>query len=104
MAWGDAFAGYVAVDEDEPLEPDDLERAARAAELIGCASEADALWQRAVQECERIGDNEHAARCAYWLAMALMNRGDVAQVGGWSIRALCHWRRRWREMRSPATC
>ena len=87
MAWRAAFAGYVAVDKDEPLESDDLERAARAAELIGRAAEADALWQRAVHECERIGDNEHAARCAYWLGMALMNRGDVAQAGGWFARA-----------------
>ena len=50
MAWGDALARYLAVDEHEALAPADLERAARAAELMGRTAEADEMWQRAVQE------------------------------------------------------
>jgi DNA-binding CsgD family transcriptional regulator len=87
MAWGDALARYRAVDEREALAPVDLERAARAADLIGRPAESAELWQRAVQEAERIGETEHAARCAGWLGMALMNQGDMAQAGGWFARA-----------------
>ena len=75
MAWTEAYAGFCALDEHAPLESIDLERAARAAELVGRTSESDALWQRAVHESERIGDKEHAARCAFWLGMTLMNQG-----------------------------
>ena len=86
MAWGDALARYHAVDERQALAPVDLERAARAADLNGRPAESADLWQRAVQEAERIGDAEHAARCAGWLGMALMNQGDMAQAGGWFAR------------------
>jgi len=87
MAWTDAYAGYRAADEHAPLAAIDLEFAARAAELIGRTSDSDALWQRAVHESERIGDKEHAARCAFWLGMTLMNQGDIAQAGGWWARS-----------------
>jgi DNA-binding CsgD family transcriptional regulator/tetratricopeptide (TPR) repeat protein len=87
MAWGDAFRRYSAAEAAQPLDADDLECAARAAELAGRVLESEAFWQRAVHECERTGDNEHAARCAYWLGMALVNRGDMAQAGGWFARA-----------------
>jgi DNA-binding CsgD family transcriptional regulator len=87
MAWGDALATFRAVDEREPLAAVDLERAARAADLVGRPAEAVELWQRAVQESERIGEKEYAARCAGWLGMLLMNQGDMAQAGGWFARA-----------------
>src|SRR6476469_2805364 len=87
MAWADAYAGFCAVDERAPLDSIDLERAARAAELVGRPAESDALWQRAVHESVQTGDTERAARCAFWLGSALMQRGDIAQAGGWLARA-----------------
>ena len=87
MAWGDAFALFSGADEQGPLAPNDLECAATAAELMGRTSSADALWQRAVHEYERVEDNERAAKCAYWHGMSLMQRGDLAQAGGWFARA-----------------
>ena len=86
-AWADAYSGFCAADEQAPLDHVDLERAARAAELVGRPAESDALWQRAVNESARTGDTEHAARCAFWLGSALMQRGDIAQAGGWLARA-----------------
>ena len=87
MAWADALALFSGADEHESLGPDDLERAAKAAELTGRASRADALWQRAVHEYERIEDNERAAKCAFWQGLSFMQRGDIAQAGGWFARA-----------------
>jgi DNA-binding NarL/FixJ family response regulator len=87
MAWGDALARFGAADAHESLGPDDLERAAKAAELTGRTSNADALWQRAVHEYERIADNERAAKCAFWQGLSFMHRGDIAQAGGWFTRA-----------------
>ena len=88
MAWGDAFALFTDVDESSPLEPGDLDRAAQAAQLTGRTSDADRLWQRAVREYEQAGDNERAARCAHSLGMSFMQRGDMAQAGGWHARAV----------------
>jgi DNA-binding NarL/FixJ family response regulator len=87
MRWADARAHFTAADASAPLPPGDLEQAARAAQLLNRPAEADALWQRAVQEWERVGDHERAARSAQWLGMALMHRGDIAQSGGWYARA-----------------
>lgn len=87
MAWGDAYAQFVDADRDTPLAVDDLERAARAAQLIGRDSEVDRLWPRAIHESERTGDPDRAACNAFWLGMSLMNRGDLAQAGGWWARA-----------------
>ena len=45
------------------------------------------LWARAHHDCLRIDDPVGAARCALWLGLALMNRGEMAQGGGWFARA-----------------
>ena len=36
---------------------------------------------------ERAGDLDGAARCAFWLALLLLLRGEVARAGGWLARA-----------------
>ena len=71
----------------QPLEADDLERLAVAAHLVGRDDESTAAWERAHLECARLGDPDRAARCAAWLAIGLMLRGDMAQAGGWFARA-----------------
>jgi len=87
MAWAEACERYLVADHDEPLGPDDLERAANAAHLSGRDQEADALSQRAVHGYEEAGNPERAALDAWWLGMSLMQRGDMAQAGGWFARA-----------------
>ena len=84
QAWGDAYALLAA---GGPLEADDLERLAVAAYLLGRDEESAGAWERAHVECVRLGDPDRAARCAVWLAIALMLRGDIAQAGGWFARA-----------------
>jgi ATP/maltotriose-dependent transcriptional regulator MalT len=84
QAWGDAHALLAA---GGPLGADDLERLAVAAYMLGRDDESARAWERAHLECARLGDVDGAGRCAAWLAMGLLLRGDMAQAGGWFARA-----------------
>jgi len=86
-AWGRAYEHLTAAARNEPLEVEDLERLASAAYLVGRSVESSDVWARAHQECARIGDVARAARCAFWLAFALLNSGELARGGGWVDRA-----------------
>ena len=86
-AWSDAYAGLAAADARGPLASEDLERFAIAAYLLGRADDADSAGSRAHLEAVREGDVARAARAAIWLGMGLMQRGEMAQAGGWIARA-----------------
>jgi len=87
QAWADTFAHLSASDRVAPLEPEDLERLATTAYLIGRDDDSADTWARAHQEFLSRGEVERAARCAFWLAFGLLNRGEVARGGGWMARA-----------------
>jgi DNA-binding CsgD family transcriptional regulator len=87
QAWGDAYAQLSAADREAPLGFEDLERLAIAAFLVGRDDDSAAAWGRAYQACLHVGDAARAARCAFWLAFGLLNRGEVARGGGWLARA-----------------
>jgi hypothetical protein len=87
QAWGRAYDHLTAAARDEPLEVDDLERLACAAYLVGRSDESSDVWAHASQECARIGEVARAARCAFWLAFSLLNRGELARGSGWVDRA-----------------
>jgi DNA-binding CsgD family transcriptional regulator/tetratricopeptide (TPR) repeat protein len=86
-AWGDAFAQLSAADRDSRLELDDLERLATAAYLVGRVEESVDAWVRSFHACSEAGDVARAARCAFWLAFMLLNKGELAGGGGWIHRA-----------------
>ncbi len=85
--WADAFVHLSAAAEDSALEIDDLERQAAAAYLAGRADESVELWARAHGDCAQRADVARAARCAFWVAFVLLNRGELARGGGWVDRA-----------------
>lgn len=85
--WGDAHAQLSAANHDSPLDFADLERLAVAADLIGRGEDSAEVWARAHQECLRLGNVPRAARCAFWLALGLLLRGEMARGGGWLSRA-----------------
>lgn len=85
-AWSDAYAGFSAADPGE-LEPDDLERLATAAYLIGRSEESEGAWARAHHALLDGGDPVAAARCALRLAFQLLDRGESARAEGWIARA-----------------
>src|SRR4029079_7505825 len=49
--------------------------------------DSDAAWELAHHEHLRRGDAAGAARCGFWLALALILRGDLARGSGWVARA-----------------
>ena len=86
-AWLDAHAHLSTADRDNVLEPDDLERLATAAYLVGKDTDSTDAWTRAHQGFLGRGDVERAARCAFWLAFGLLNHGERARGGAWIARA-----------------
>jgi hypothetical protein len=86
-AWGDAYAFLSEADRDAPLGPGDVELFARVARLTGRDGESAELWARSHRQWLDAGERIRAARCAFWLALAFFERGDMAQGGGWLGRA-----------------
>lgn len=85
--WDEAYALLSAADRTKPLEPDDLEQAARAAYLTGREEDCFGLLERAFNERMRRDDPERAALDGFWMIYALMNRGDWARASGWIGRS-----------------
>ena len=86
-AWATAFAELSAADRGAPLEPEDLERLATAAYLIGSDEESVEVWERAHHRLLSGGEVMRAARCAGWLVFVLAERRQFARAGGWLARA-----------------
>jgi DNA-binding NarL/FixJ family response regulator len=86
-AWAEACAELSAADHESPLEPADLERLAMAAYLVGRDDDSADVWARAFHGWLRRDDAPRAARCAFWLGLGLLHRGEFARGGGWLARA-----------------
>jgi DNA-binding CsgD family transcriptional regulator/tetratricopeptide (TPR) repeat protein len=85
--WSAALAGLSDAARDEPLAAADHERAAVCAYLIGDDDACERAWESAQRVAQDAGDHAGAARGAFWLAMCLMMRGQMARAGGWLTRA-----------------
>lgn len=85
-AWEGAYAALACADQTTALAVADLERLATAAYLTG----RDTEFQRSLERLHRVhvaaGAGAHAARCAFWLGLTLLFRGDVAQSHAWRER------------------
>ena len=86
QAWSDAFGQLSAADRQTPLEPDDLERLAVAAFLVGKDADSVGVWERAHQARLSGGETTRAARCAFWLGFILVLKGETARGGAWLAR------------------
>ena len=87
-AWSEAYRLLAAADADTPLEPEDLNRLARAAYLTGHdEANADALSRAHARFLER-GQNVRAAAAALGLTFSMRERpAQQAQAAGWLSRA-----------------
>jgi len=85
--WSGAYECFSTADRDKPLGPDDLERLAVAAQLVGQDEVSASSWERAHLQLLEGGELARAVRCAFWLASGLFSRGETAQGGGWLGRA-----------------
>jgi DNA-binding CsgD family transcriptional regulator len=86
-AWRDAYNALSAVDQATPLAVDDLELLATSAYLIGRDSDFHRALDRAHHAHVQAGAPARAARCAFWLGLTLLVRGDSGQATGWLARA-----------------
>ncbi|WP_100444091.1 response regulator transcription factor [Glycomyces xiaoerkulensis] len=87
MAWRDAYQRLSEADRDRRLGAEDLDRLARAAYLIGRYEEAGESWERTHRSYLDRGEVPRAVRCAFWLGLTLLQRGEHARGGGWMGRA-----------------
>src|SRR4029079_18726799 len=81
--WATAHEQLAQADRAAPLGPEDLERWAVAAYLVGDEPGSSDAWTRAHRQYEERGDVGSAVRCAFWIAFGLLNKGEVARGGGW---------------------
>jgi DNA-binding CsgD family transcriptional regulator len=81
--WSDAYRSLIEADEAAGLGADDLERLATAAYMLGHEVEHIEMLERAYQAHVEAGRPARAARCAFWLTIALLLRGQLGPATGW---------------------
>ena len=85
--WSAAFDLLTAVDAESALPPADLDCLLTASYLLGRDEIADELSARAYGEWVSRDDRPRAARCAFWLGLHLLLRGEAVRGDGWFARA-----------------
>ena len=85
-AWGDAFDQLTAAHREGQLDAEDLERLAVAAYMVGSDEACEEAWVAAHHMWLGDGEAERAAGCAFWQALGLFFRGDLAPAMGWVAR------------------
>jgi DNA-binding CsgD family transcriptional regulator len=82
-AWLDAYEWLSRADEDDLLDPDDLELLARSAYMLGRDDDYVRGLERAHHGHLDAGDVPSAARCTWWIGLNLLMRGETARANGW---------------------
>jgi DNA-binding CsgD family transcriptional regulator/tetratricopeptide (TPR) repeat protein len=86
-AWLEAYRSLSRADEAGPLEGEDLERLATSAYLAGYDDAYLAALDRAHRTYLDASAGLRAARCAFWLGLRFLFRGEVGPATGWLARA-----------------
>ena len=86
-AWTQAHKLLASIDETASLAPEDLERLAVAAYMLGLDDQQLEVLARAHHAHLRDGNRPGAVRAAFWLGVHLIIRGEVGRAGGWLGRA-----------------
>lgn len=84
-AWSAAFGAFTAAGNE--LDAEDLERLAMSAYLIGRDEEYLDALDRAHQAHLQSGATLRSVRCAFWLGLRLLFRGENGRAMGWLTRA-----------------
>ena len=87
QAWNEAHRLLWLADQTAPLGVEDLERLATSAYLIGRDLDFQRFLDRAYHANVQKSDQPRAARCAFWLGLTLLFRGETGQGNGWLARA-----------------
>ena len=85
-AWGDAYQALLCADQATALQADDLQRLATSAFLTGRDVEFQRLQERLHRVHADANEEGRAARCAFWLALFSLLRGEVGPANAWIAR------------------
>ena len=86
-SWAEVHESLARTDRVTGLGPEDLERLATAAYMVGRDEEQLDALERAHRGYLEIGERRPAVHCAFWLVVHLMLRREVARATGWLGRA-----------------
>lgn len=86
-AWEQACVHFDEAAQSSPLDTADLDAYAICAYLAGRDALSVELLTRLHKTYLDRGEVDKAVRSAFWLAMQLVDAGDMAQAGGWLARA-----------------
>ena len=82
-AWADASGSLSRADKQAPLGGEDLELLALSAYLIGRDEEFLKALDRAHSAYRNAGETTRAARCAFWIGLSLLLKGETGRGTGW---------------------
>jgi DNA-binding CsgD family transcriptional regulator len=86
--WAEAYDSLRSADAESPLQPEDLDRLATAAYLVGDDAASADLRARAHAGFLERGETLRAAASAFWLAFIILHTSSQrAQAAGWLARA-----------------
>jgi ATP/maltotriose-dependent transcriptional regulator MalT len=86
-AWAQAYETLAQADGLEPLAAEDLVLLATSAYMLGREDESIRILERACQRYSEADERQPAARCAFWIGIQLMLRGEMGPATGWLGRA-----------------
>ena len=86
-AWNETYRLLADADQSSPLAAADLELLAMSAYLTGREPDFDRYLERAHHAHVQQAEQSRGARCAFWLGLILLLRGESAQASGWLGRA-----------------
>ena len=86
-AWAGACESLSLADQAAALGPEDLELLAMSAYLIGRDDDYLTALDRAHHAHLNAGEGARAVRCAFWLGLRLLFRGETGRATGWLARA-----------------
>jgi ATP/maltotriose-dependent transcriptional regulator MalT len=86
-AWAQAYESLAQADGLEPLAAEDLGLLATSAFMLGREDESMRILERACQRHSEANERRPAARCAFWIGIQLMLRGEMGPATGWLGRA-----------------
>jgi DNA-binding CsgD family transcriptional regulator len=86
-AWMDAYKSLSHADQEATLGAEDLELLATSASMIGRDDDCLDSLERAYRVHLEAGEALRAVRCAFWMGIILLMRGEMARATGWLGRA-----------------
>jgi DNA-binding NarL/FixJ family response regulator len=86
-AWQAAYESLSTADRAIPLGAEDLELLATSAYMLGRDDDYVSALERAHHAYLDSAEALHAVRCAFWIGLNLMIRGEMSRATGWFARA-----------------